>query len=153
MLTPSPVPARRRAAHRSCDLLRWARDRWEAEIPAAEMRKIHYTAGELKDGGYTAQQMKNSQAYSLDELKEGRYKPLELGEAGYLIPALRAAKFSALDLRKALIFNVQMMRDAGYTAPEMKKARPRRATTTPDDDATQSPVHTPCGAARLLLSS
>ena len=67
--------------------------------------------------------MKNSQAYSLDELKEGRYKPLELGEAGYLIPALRAAKFSALDLRKALIFNVQMMRDAGYTAPEMKKAR------------------------------
>jgi len=98
------------------------REMWEAEITAAEMKSLGFQAKDLKEGGYTALQMKDSRAFTLVELKDGKYKAAELGEAGYRIPDIRDAKFTALDLRKALIFQVGMMHDAGYTVHEMKGA-------------------------------
>ena len=89
------------------------------------MQQLGYTAGELRDGGYSAQNMKDSQAYTLVELREGKYKPAELGNAGYLIPALREAKFSALDLRKALIFNVRHRATPTFSTAPMAAPRPR----------------------------
>lgn len=73
----------------------------DAEYKAYQMKETnHYTINDLKDFGYTGTEMTEAN-YSLTELKEVGYPASSMKEAGY---------------------NITSLKNVGYTATEMKEA-------------------------------